>query len=77
MNGSQHRRVVGALLAARFDQPRSLEAGEHPVQQELLAAADNETGTELGQHAEVEARICQFETERVLPVVACTYGVGR
>src|SRR4051794_33732088 len=54
----------------------SLEALEHGIQQQMLRPSGDQTGTELGQHAEVEARIGQFEAERVFPVNAAAHGIS-
>ena len=76
MHGGQHVGAVGALLAARLDQATCLEALEHPIRHQVLRPAPNETGTEFGEHAEMEAGIGQLEAERVLPVDAGAYGIG-
>jgi hypothetical protein len=76
MHGPQHMRAVGALLAARFDQPASLEALEHGVQQQMLRLAGDKAGPELGERAEVEPGISQFEPQRILPVDPGAHSVG-
>ena len=76
MHGSQHVGAVGALLAPPPDQAMRLEALEHPVQQQVLGAARNKAGTELGQDAEVKPRVGQLKPKRVLPIDAGAHSVG-
>src|SRR4051794_21330772 len=68
--------AVSALLASCLDQAMSLEALEHGIQQQMLRPSGDQTSTELGQHAEVEARVRQFEPERVFPVNAAADGIS-
>src|SRR4051794_35818696 len=42
----------------------------------MLRPSGDQTGTELAQHAEVEARVRQFEPERVFPVNAAADGIS-
>src|SRR5829696_9136494 len=76
MHGTQHMRAVGALLAARLNQPAGLEALEHGVQQQVLRLAGDKAGPELSEHAKVEPGISQLEPQGVLPVDPRTDCVG-
>lgn len=42
----------------------------------MLGTARDKAGAELGEYAEVEARVGQLEAERVFPVDAGAHGVG-
>ena len=75
MYGGQDVRAVGTLLAACLDQTARPEALQHPIQQQVLGITGDEACPKLGQNAEVEARVGEFEPERVLPVDPGAHGI--
>jgi hypothetical protein len=64
------------LASAGLDQPGLLEAFQHQAQQLVGPALLREAGAELRQSGEVEARVVQFETERVFPGDTVCDGLG-
>ena len=59
---------IGALLAARLDQPAGRQPLQQRVQHHLVQAARGDPGPELTQDRVVEAGIQQVKTKRVFPV---------
>lgn len=72
----QHVRGVRALCASRLQVPALLARLKKRFEQKVLRSILNQSTTKLGEHAEVEAGVAQFESQSVLPVYAGTDGLG-
>ena len=76
-----HRRQdmgrVGALLAAGLDQAALVQVLQHDLKQILIAPSGKQTGPELAQHGEVEARIVKLQAEGILQVNPAAHRLGR
>src|SRR5687768_1242477 len=67
---------VGALSAARFEQPEIATPFQQDVEQELLRSPLDQSATELTEDGVVEAGIGELKCEGVLPVDAGANGGG-
>src|SRR4051812_28878772 len=68
---------VGALLATRLDQAALAQVLQHDLEQVLIASSGKQTGSELAQHGEVEARIAKLQAEGILQVDPTAHRLGR
>ncbi len=68
---------IGALLAARLDQPLRCQACQQRIKHHLLQAGPGHLAPELGQHRMVKARIINGQPEQVLPVQPHPDRIGR
>src|SRR5438046_954389 len=58
---------VGALAAPRCDQPQLHQPIQEYLEGHALQVMSNQSGPKLRQHAEIEARIRQRQTQTVTP----------
>ena len=72
----QHMGRVGPLPAPGLDQPRRLALLQQFLEQPLPGLTRKQSGAELAENGEVEARVGQLETEQVFPVDPGADGVG-
>jgi hypothetical protein len=63
-------RGIGALLAARLQQPLAHQGGQQHIQGPVGQAMIGHPGTELGQDRVVEPLVVQAQPQAVLPVDA-------
>ena len=72
-----HMGGVGALLAARLDQPRGHQAFQQRIEYHLLQPRIRHPGPELDQHRRIEARVIKGQAQQVLPVDPGPHRLGR
>jgi len=73
----QHVGGVGALLAARVQQARLLEALQQDLEQQQFGRARQQPGAELREHGVVEPGVGQVQAQEILPVQARAHRVRR
>src|SRR5881398_1355959 len=70
-------RRVGALLSSGLEPPHGAAALQQLVEEERCGAPRQQAVPEFAQHRKVETRIRQLETQQILPVDTCAYGLRR
>jgi hypothetical protein len=71
-----HLSCIGALLPVRLEHAEGPTAGQEGIEEALDPLPGHEAGAKRTQHAEMKARIRQFQSKEILPVNARPDGVG-
>src|SRR5260370_19837528 len=70
-------RRVGPLPSSGLEVPLLFAGLQQRVQESMLGRACHQPGAKRAEHREVEAGVDQFEPQRILPVNAAPYRLGR
>ncbi len=69
-------RSIGALLAARFDQPLRAAHVQQAIERSQLLLSGQQAIAEFAQHREMKAGVGQLQREGVFPINRPAHGIG-